>query len=81
MEKIFLLKIVKIDICLGVASKQMSLFQKNVSKKNALMPPMSRIGPDRLDTKSTKSNFTEVNLLSDMLCNGFFGSAMYFQDC
>ena len=39
LEKIFLLEIVKIGICLGGASKQMPLFQKNVPPKNRTYAP------------------------------------------
>ena len=49
LEKLFLLEIVKIDICSGGASKQIPLFQKNVPPKNAPMPSMSRIGSTSID--------------------------------
>ena len=45
LEKMFWLENVESDICVKGASKQMPLLLKNVSQKNAAMPPMSRIGP------------------------------------
>ena len=44
LGKIFLLEMVKNDICLGGESKQNALFSENMLQKNALIPPMSRIG-------------------------------------
>ena len=41
----FWLENVESDIYVKGASKQMPLLPKNVSQKNAAMPPMSRIGP------------------------------------
>ena len=43
-EKIFSSEMDKNDISLGDASKQNTIFQK-ISPKNAIMHPVSRIGP------------------------------------
>ena len=48
LKQIFSLEAVKNVNCLEGASKQNAIFSKNVPQKNAPMPQMSKIGPDRI---------------------------------